>query len=113
MNLKCFLFNGIFFTLALLNISAIAQVPPHGWSKGDIKVINITTVKKGDTCIGLTGMSLSECIEFGRSYGRRPKQMDEKKKFDVPLFEGETIAFVRYTEDGVTRVRYILHVGPK
>jgi hypothetical protein len=77
-----------------------------------IQVISMITVKKRDTCIGLTKYSLNDCIKLGREYGRMPSifiAMDDARTFDVPLYVGEQIAYVRITnEDKTTYTKYIL-----
>lgn len=77
----------------------------------EIKVLSMYTVKKGDSCIKITKLSLKECIRLGKDFGRSSLvfvALDGKQTIDVPLYIGEQIAFVRYTKDGNTRVTYIL-----
>ena len=77
----------------------------------DIKVISILTIKKGDSCIKVTKLSLQECILLARENNRRVIvyfALSGERTFIVPFNIGEQIAFVRYIQNGETRVKYIL-----
>jgi hypothetical protein len=77
----------------------------------DIKVLNLFIIKKGDTCIKVTGYSLQECLELAYDNGRAPLlfiDSNGKQTLDVPLYVGEQIAFVLFNKGNELRLRYIL-----
>lgn len=84
---------------------------PKAEMRIDVKVLSVITIKKGDTCIKVTGLSLKQCIEMGLNNGRETELFiapDGKRTFDVPLYIGERLSFIRYMKDGETRVDYVL-----
>jgi hypothetical protein len=77
----------------------------------NIHVLLMITIKEGDTCMKVTKYSLQECIKLGRKYGRIPSvfiAQDGGRTFDVPLYAGEQIAFVRITKNETSEDTYIL-----
>jgi len=114
--MKRVLFRGyamVFFSIFGV-VSASAQsveFPTYPKLERDMRVLSLVTLKKGDTCIGVTKLSLRECMELGEKFGRTTELFiggDGKQMFIVPLYVGEQIGFVRYMEDGHVRVKYIL-----
>lgn len=97
--------------LTSLSSSAQSFDVVHSEKERDMKVLSLVTIKKNDTCMGVTKLSLQECMELGEKFGR-PTELfirgDGKQTFIVPLYVGEQIAFVRYMEGPDVRVKYIL-----
>ena len=91
--------------------TSISQVLQNN-SEREIKVLSLFMIKKGDTCIKVTGYTLEECFQLAYENGRTPTVFiaeNGKHTYDVPLYVGEQMAFVRYTKNGNVHLGYILY----